>query len=386
MWKHCPHAVALNGNKSYASALRSNAVVVKGEWYMRGRKEILIVGAAIGTLLAVCMTGPSAGASAPIVTTQSPGHYSDDVQGCGTGFRLWVPSASAPQLLDPASAHALGTLTSVRELPRRHVRWLSSLRCRSVPDRPTGPSRQEVHLGSTPSDHFANDMSANWSGYQTNRSSIVGATSDWNVPAVREPSNKTVVSSIWPGIGTGNSKTDSLIQAGSEQDGACELGCTTHKTSYYYWIEIYPQESEQQITNLSAHPGDNVQTTVGYKASTHTATFVVCDNTQGICAQGSQPIQSGGSSGSYAEWILERTEACGVHCNYPSLNDFGTETMKTNQASIGSTAYSVRQLGPTGIDMWNCAKSQQLDRTGAIDSSDLNFPITWLNYGPSELC
>jgi len=334
-------------------------------------------------LLAAALTVPTiatatAGVAPVSLAAPATGHWSHDVVGCGA-VSLYVPNvgqadrAHPEQLLAPALATTFKNSPITRKLVGRHVHWLSALRC--VPGHPR----------TTPTMAYANARSANWSGYVSNAGGVTGAEQEWTVPAVREPSTKTVVSSIWPGIGTGNSKTDSLIQAGSEQDGACELGCTYHKTSYYYWIEIFPQESQQEITNLAAHQGDDASAQVSYTASNHTGTFEVCDYTENSCVQGSQAIQSGGASGSGAEWILERTESCGASCTFPSLNNFGTETIYNADAVLQGAIKTIPQTGATAWDMWNCAYTTQLDRTNGL-SSGTAFSITWLAFGSSDHC
>jgi hypothetical protein len=99
-------------------------------------------------------------------------------------------------------------------------------------------------------------------------------------------------------------------------------------------------------------------------------------------------------SGSQGEWILERTEACGVSCNFPSINNFGTESITSAQAATGQSwsdpanpvQYPYAQtLAPTAYNMYNCAYKQELARTNPFTNSS-TFSITWLNYGVTDHC
>lgn len=173
--------------------------------------------------------------------------------------------------------------------------------------------------------------SLNWSGYEespTSGETFDSTTLQWVIPKVNERSDLTVVSSIWPGLGSGNSVADSLVQLGTEQDGACELGCLTHSTSYYLWYEAHPEESQQQIS-MTANPGDDVIVQASYNTNGQVATFYFEDFTTHQTMTVQQTLAAYESTGSQTEYIVERTESCGISgsCTYPSLMNFGTKEL-----------------------------------------------------------
>lgn len=232
------------------------------------------------------------------------GYVSHNVSGCGN-ISLWVPNqpssfyANNPQaVLPPVATKGIGTLSVARLAASRPTHWLSSLSCKAT-NRHSVPPRTTPSHGSVSPDTINNyQYSGNWAGYQDIGGGITTAQQMWTVPFVNGPNNLTKVSSIWPGIGTGDNSGDSLIQAGSEQDGACgEPGCFTQSTSYYYWLEIYPQESSETITNLSANPGDRAGVEVDFNPSNKESTFLVCDFSENSCVTGNEYVNAGGSSG-----------------------------------------------------------------------------------------
>lgn len=217
---------------------------------------------------------------------------------------------------------------------------------------------------------------------------------NWTIPTVVEPSNLTVVSSIWPGLGTGNSTADSLVQTGSEQDGACELGCLAHKTSYYFWWEVYPQFSQQEIQTMVATPGDYVGANVQViqTSAGPLAYMEVCDVTTGNnCFSIEYAFNPGEGTGSQAEWIVERTESCGVtgNCNYPSLNNFNYEVI-TNAANIDTSNNQFTWVANdpylSYYNMYSCNGGQTLLADTALPSSTNpgTFQVNWVNYGTTD--
>ena len=234
----------------------------------------------------------------------------------------------------------------------------------------------------------SNATSANWSGYETGeKGGYLAAALEWVVPTVSAVSAETH-SSIWPGIGTGNSTSDSLVQAGTAQSAVCNAASCT--TEYHPWLEIYPQESEQEITNLTVSPGDYVGVVVEYDPLSAQAYFEVDNYTTGYGIYAYQYVTGDVvGSGTQAEWIVERPTYCLITCQMSKLPNFGTATLGYAQAVYGSTwdddnlAWSaVSALTPNSISMYSCSGTL-MAQPSAISSS-MNFNVVWKNYGSWE--
>src|ERR1700743_2029659 len=118
------------------------------------------------------------------------------------------------------------------------------------------PGCDRVAPGRTPS------TSTNWSGFTAQVNDVSLAEAQWVVPSVAAggPGSTTATSSIWPGIGDGISGSDELIQAGTEQDEVCTdvANECSYSPNYYFWLEMFPAEAQQEVRNLAVGPGDTV--------------------------------------------------------------------------------------------------------------------------------
>lgn len=271
---------------------------------------------------------------------------------------------------------------------QRGSAWLHSVTCKPRDARnPVPPGPRSVTY------HGATDTSINWSGYEeapTAGETYDSASLQWVIPPVNERSDLTVVSSIWPGLGSGSNVLDSLAQAGTDQNGACEVGCLYHSTTYDFWYEVYPEESSQTIS-MSANPGDTVVVEVGYNTNGGIVTFYFDDLTTNQTATVQQILGAYESTGNQAEFILERTESCGIgSCTYPSLMNFGTEQMTTPEATenIGGTdyVYHLTTTNPAAFDMWDCPSDNPYEELALTNSvqPDGSFSISWLNWGVTD--
>lgn len=152
----------------------------------------------------------------------------------------------------------------------------------------------------------------------------------WNVPSHASSDNNSDRISVWPGIGSGNSSTDQLIQAGTESEQDMVLGIY-HNEADYAWYEAYPLEPEVNV--FTVNPGDQMYVDVNYDPSTAEALFLVEDETTGIGVDMQQAVPG---SGSTDEWIAERPSLGG---NYQQLGNFGTEYL-ANAGGMTSTTSS----------------------------------------------
>ncbi|MCX4745673.1 hypothetical protein OG455_09080 [Kitasatospora sp. NBC_01287] len=320
--------------------------------------------ASLATLL-LGLLGTGTAQAAPSLVQEHAG------VGCSVPFTVKTPTDAAQS--DPSRlAAALGLPGSSQVIAKavdRHVTWLSSISCKPRPDRTRRPSTTGTPVA-------ANGSSINWSGYIAyNASSPTYVQSEWTVPAIStaDPTVGNTNSSIWPGIGGWDGVSGELLQDGTEQDATCALLlgslCTEHTTSTYFWLEDYPAEPEQEITNLVPKAGDSVAAVTSY--SSGTVSFTLCDFTANQCVQGSQAAKAPGNS---AEWIVERPS---VNGRISALSDFGTATLTDN---VFNDANRYEQLpqdsNASAFDMFN-SSGNQLDATGSLGSDGTTFSVNW---------
>jgi hypothetical protein len=349
-----------------------------------------------GSTTLVLVAGWGSAAQAAPATASPAWKTSAATTNCPASVGVLTPNRSADyyqahpdQMSQPSSKHRATATDSpvlkvLNHMATAHTKWLTSITC--TPGRPGQPVLKKAPTGSV-----YNSSSTNWSGYQTGKKGgYLAAAMEWVVhPAVAASSTETI-SSIWPGIGTGNSTSDSLIQAGTHQDAACNASSCT--TSYYPWFEIYPQESEQEITNLTVSPGDYVGVVVEYDPETADAYFEVDNYTTGLGVYAYQYVTGSiVGSGTQAEWIVERPTECFIICQMGKLTNFGTEPIGYAQAVYGSlwsdpnlVWSNAGTLSPDAISMYSCSGTL-MSQPGAI-SSGTNFNVVWKSYGNWESC
>jgi Peptidase A4 family len=311
-------------------------------------------------------TGRSAGcaAAAHVLTpTRSPSYYAAHPQA------LLAHSAD----VSPQVSQALKAVAAAK------IHYLAGISCSAG------------HSGkSAPNSHASAALSTNWAGYTDTGygggPNYLATTMQWRVPTIVGPSDRSVVSSIWPGIGSGLNTADTLIQAGTEQDSLCTPGCRSQVPSYYFWFELYPQERQQVVTNLAVYPGDLVSTIAEYDPDTRTAYFQLNNLTtgQGVYASQLLPGPSAGS-GRQGEWIVERTRVGNL---LPSLANFQTQTITNASAAIGprwtapSYLYANNSaLRPTATNMIDQCSTTTLTARATPFTANGRFAVIWGGYG-----
>lgn len=342
---------------------------------MRKRGGLIVLLSAMfaagGATAAVTATSASAAPLPSAVTAHV-------VSGCGAAVTMVTPARAGAQL--PASAIGMpdGSGTLMNAAARDHVQWLSGLTCKSQ----AAPRDQGIREGSV---RNSTEYFYNWSGYQTDvstRPTYVQAY--WNVPKVCCSTHGGDYNSIWPGLGSGDSKKSAeLIQDGSEEavDGS--------STYYRLWYEIFPNEAEQIITTraLIPSPGNKVFFSVLYNYPKRRATFTVCDLSKRKCAAF---YQSSGPPNKQVEWIVERPGICsGKTAEYPSLADFKSVTLSGafwDKNSKGKPAYSISHEGHFAIDMIDENNTTMMAVPGGLSHGGSEFTVTHKNNGsPSSI-
>jgi hypothetical protein len=228
----------------------------------------------------------------------------------------------------------------------------------------------------------------NWSGYQDIDGSASYpyqiASGQMTIPVVSADNDEYSTVSSWIGIGTGDSSSDQLIQAGVETDADPGVGELVG-----LWVEMYPgvkaSNSYELIQSFpGAGPGNSLYVAVYYEKPY--ALFDLFDETTGdavefqldnssqcpynegntvavqIC---SSNIPKGGySSGSTAEYIVEDPSGD----TYP-LGLFGTVPFESAVVEYKNHDYSVNQLSNDLIEMYNPSDLALWSYPGAFNAS-----------------
>jgi hypothetical protein len=317
---------------------------------------------------------------------------SKNVSGCQSSLHLLTPTrnssfyaADPASLLPPGARHSAADLRVARKNAEAKIHWQTSLTCKEgkpgkpVPARPGKKSAQDTFT------------SINWSGYVSEQNSgYLGAYMEWVVPDGDDSFPNPVSTSIWPGIGTGESTADTLVQAGTHSDGQPVFdedgNLAGYDTSYYFWLELYPQESEQQITNLDVGPGDDVSALAEYDPATGQAYFELANYTTGEGVYAYQEVTGGVvGTGSQSEWVAERPAYCLDECGLQSLSNFGDMRIYAAQAAKGDTWSDpvtfpyVGDVNPDAWEMRDCGGTLLAQPDEIIDNTD--FVDHWQDYG-----
>jgi len=209
--------------------------------------------------------------------------------------------------------------------------------------------------------HATGSASYNWAGNVDHNASYTDAEATWVVP--RASGGSGAYSSMWVGVGLGQSAKFPLVQAGSESDGT---GGT------YAWLEIYPQEAEIPLPDMNVHPGDTLAVHVTFGLRGGSAAFHIVNKTRGIDRHYYQNIANTFPDG-HAEFIAERPT---VNGSLPSLANFGRATFTGAQVAAAGHWNGVGAASHTYN--WMVGYSgRTLASPGAISSNHLNFPVTW---------
>jgi hypothetical protein len=285
---------------------------------IRKRAALRLAGAG-GVLAAVLVGGALVGvpAQASVVVSSDTAVVNGAGAGCPAGTSTVVPDqatvrqfgarALVPADVQQADPTAVQSPV-LQKIAALNPTWVTKVDC-TITNRSHGPSG----LGKLPVPDRTNNNSAtttshNWSGYvsplpmQGNYTANVGM--EWNVGPSGGPTDADISESDWPGMGSGSSSSDMLIQAGSDiERGKVADGIVP-------WYELYPQENEVVINSLptTQQVVTHYLVNVEYDKPKNTANFVVCVDSK--CANINQKL-AGKSTAQQAEWIRERPTSAG---------------------------------------------------------------------------
>jgi Peptidase A4 family len=249
------------------------------------------------------------------------------IKGCGKPVTVTSPRRAGAALSGRALGLPDGPGSLMAALTQRHVRWLTTLRCKLHATKPV-----KVHAGSGGSSYW------NWAGYENTTASPDYVQANWQVPGLGSGDGRNEKSSIWPGVGSGGAKGTQLIQAGTEQDISA-----AGKKTYYLWFETWPAEAQVQITNMVVRPGNKVSVSASYNTTAAGgAVFVICNDSRNVCVSARQ---ASGRPDDHVEWILERTSLCvSHHTIYPPLAPVGPSTFSSSRFDINGDGSPINPI------------------------------------------
>lgn len=195
----------------------------------------------------------------------------------------------------------------------------------------------------------------------------------WTVPVYYQ--QVVSYSSIWPGVGLGQSKSAQLLQAGTEQD---YLGLTQGQENYAWW-QVYPQDHAQNIAaNMYIQAFDQMYVHVGYSGGKFVAHIDDESSTDSVWI--SENL-SGPPDLGHADWVLERTEE---NCQFPQLFDFNAVELGGDYATGSNGQWVALGSWPSHWYTWMQDDSGTgLAHPDAIYDGD-NFNVIWTAFGETD--
>jgi hypothetical protein len=349
-------------------------------------------------LLAAVLTTAAAvpALATPANAAVQPAWSSSNAAGCGVSAQVVAPTATA-NLADPNLSPARRSL--LKQIKASGVHMLTSATCQDRgPGHPAPPrtrsssSSSAAKPGATADgtmhpDTVYSSTSGNWSGFENyDNVKYTQVTMAWTVPTANAPAPAEYHSSIWPGIGSGDSSSKALIQNGTDSDAYCNAaGCTRH---YEFWYEVYPAEHSKTVSGLSVHAGDKVQTSVIYDPSNKSVLFFFVNATtaKGLSITQSLPALGNSVDQSQVEWIVERPSLSGT---LTALTNFGTLTLSQTQymdSSYPDWVPGGYAGAESQITMTNCKGTQNMAVPYGWTSDLLTWYDVWVNAGKWESC
>jgi hypothetical protein len=327
--------------------------------------------------------------------------------GCAAGTHTVVPNtedikARGAAALNPSAPHSQKVpLDSVlTKIVAMNPHWITEGVCVDTGKR-HGPAPANSRSGQLPATQTSGPISHNWSGYEyksvdvNHRYYKTASMNYTQLPAVYPPASSPMDDSVWAGIGSGNSVYDSLVQAGTDALSGPAYGGIGAYSGQVAFYELYPQENEQVVSNLTVNAGAQILTDVEYDLVNNQAIFTLCADSN--CVTLAQDFARGeGSWASQIEWIVERASSNGIFDMLQPFNPSGTTTI-TNAGGQevqgnGTTVdgfYAGSGFVPTSylVDypMTSCDGSTSLATPGGIDTHG-DFTDYWHNSGKNESC
>jgi hypothetical protein len=210
-------------------------------------------------------------------------------------------------------------------------------------------------------------VSLSWAGYIVPKSfnqqrQITSISASWIVPQVNTSAGDGY-SSVWIGVGGQTDKT--LIQVGTEQDKAGEVG------TYYAWYEMLPNYLVR-MKGLTISPGDNIDASLTLKDNkTNTWEIQLLDTTKQQKFSLDTIYKSLLASG---EWIVERPS---VNNQISTLCDFGTVAFSSCQIKLENEIGAIGNFSYSYVEMTNQQVSI-LASASTLSSDGQAFTVTYV--------
>jgi hypothetical protein len=363
------------------------------------------LGASAAAALLLIALQPAATASA--ASSDITPSIVDQNSSCPLNAQAIVPKAASlrsngvkaliPAEATAATAAAMESNPVLLKAAAQGARWVTDLGCKATNLTAKLPDQTNSVMQGTGTQYTTSNWSGyQWSGIDANHAYYNQAYMSWVVPTAQSGVSTTQRhESIWPGVGTGNSRDDDLAQAGTETV-AGPLGAQ----QTYGFFEAYPtQPTEVQVSSLTIHAGDDVAAIVTINAA-NTVFWQLCDYTSNVCASAKLTLSYNTSSSNYggvigqdAEWIIERT---GLPTGHSELGNFGTITISGAHgrqvvgAGTSSELFSVNGLKEKFVTKKQIAMKgcdgTLLTSYPTTPDVDGTFKLTWKNYGKLDQC
>lgn len=274
------------------------------------------------------------------------------------GLAAVLPAAGASASASHAAPSPLAThhMTITRNGVTAHVTVRGNWKLSSV--RLPGTRLPAPRITRRPSavpNSYGTAHSTNWSGYvdvAKSGQTFRFITANFNIPSINCAASTPGTSgdsyySAWTGLDGWNGTT--VEQQGIETE--CATGGATNLWTFY---EMYPANP---VAFTGANPGDALQSSTYYSATTHRYSLVVTDETQGGAGISVQVACASTCKRTSAEAI---SEAPGNGPPLYGLSDFGGQNFTTGQATTlkGAKGY----LASTSL--WN-SYNVNLEDTGS---------------------
>jgi Peptidase A4 family len=210
-----------------------------------------------------------------------------------------------------------------------YAEWVQAVQAVRVHVAPSGVVRTDRVEG--------NATSGNWSGMVAKGAGgqFTKAVGKWVVPlALTDDNHSPAYSSLWVGL-DGYTSGD-IVQDGSESDAAVLLGFLV--TTYYVWIEYYPDNGSTELSNFDVNPGDQMYMSAKTCRNTHhqlIGCFYLVDQTQGEATKAYERPPHASFAGNNAEWILERPTVGGSLYDLPDYVVAATTDMLAYDTTAG---------------------------------------------------
>ncbi len=360
---------------------------------MRVRYSRVLRVAGVGTAVLVAAIFSTAASASSLTAKQAVARHGADavnltpaVTNCGAGVS-YLPAGGHGMTAADFAALGMPVPSAGSPLTRPGTRWVVP-RCAHLPagQHPGGPAARATSTGSPgagPQNTGSTQMlaSANWTGFQSNGGGpYQAAYTEWYIPSSYPTPPGNTYESSWIGIGSGDSDSDALFQAGTETNVNTHDGVTN-----YAWWEFVPL-NYQQMVNLSIQSGS-----FDFAEVLHTGygqgEVELCTWPPGAS---SWTCTTFGVSWGTAytigtpqfECIAERTE---VNGDFPRLTDITGAQFYDCEAYTGSW----QAIGNINRYYYWMAKTQTASQcftapwaiqTGTIYDSD-DFGFRWYGYG-----